>query len=451
MADCLLGNVNDNFKGICVKIINFFISKGLTPNQALGICANVRQESTYDPTNENKSSKAYGLFQWSPQPSAMRRQPFEAFCRKHNNGIISDPDIQLRYCWHENYRNFRDYYLSHKEMTARESLLWWQNNWEVCDDPSTSEDECKTKTRINELTRLENLYKSNVKTTSCKVNVDNGSGDSSSEEVVCPPTTVSGADDLNEGAGSSGSDSSNSYGSSGSNEGESYDSTSITKPVLFGGTWAYFMSPYFCKNGDYLSYAQVWQNPDIDKSDKKYKYFGELGSQKETERKSTLNTIKEYLSQNAAPSYIVVSIDLSGEWRMAQDMEVVSITATDSSMPNLIRQTLKEKLIRFFKQINHRKVFIPLLVNSYRNEIIFCKVKDRSGNEKTYYVTSSDLNGAITSASKEFKNIKTLSPSGVPLIPYKPPSGGYSTYFNQEQWNIYAKNVQSQLSYNLKN
>lgn len=450
MADCLLGNVNDNFKGMCVRIINFFISKGLTPNQALGICANVYKESTYNPTSENKTSKAYGLFQWSPEPSAMRRQPFEAFCQKYNNGIISDPDIQLRYCWEENYRNFRNYYLSHKEMTAYQSLIWWQNNWEICDIPSTAKDECDTKTRKTELHRLEELYKSNVKTTNCGVTIGSSS-ESSTAETVCPPTTVSGADSLNEGAGSSGSDSSNSYGSSGSNEGESYGSTSITKPVLFGGTWAYFMTPYFCKNGDCLSYAQVWQNPDIDKSDKKYKYFGELGSQKETERKSTLNTIKEYLSQNAAPSYIVVSIDLSGEWRLIQDMETTSFTTTDSRMPNLIRQTLKEKLIRFFKQINHRKVFIPLLVKSYRDEMVFCKVKDRSGNEKTYYVTSSDLNGAIVSASKGFKNIKTLSPRTVPLTPYMPPSGGYGSYFTQEQWDIYAKNVQTQLLSNLKN
>ena len=450
MADCLLGNVNDNYKGMCVKIINFFIGKGLTPAQALGICANVYKESTYKPNNENPSSKAYGLFQWSPHPTSMRRQPFEKYCRENNGGVISDPDIQLRYCWHENFRDFTNYYLSHKDMTARQSLLWWQNNWEICDIPSTSKDECDTKTREKELTRLENLYNSNVKTNNCNVNVDNGSGgDSSSEEVVCPPTTVSGSDKINEGTNGSSSDSSNSYGSSGSNEGQSPDTSSIIKPVIFGGSWAYFMSQYLCKNGDCLSYAQVWQNPTISKSDKKAKYFGELSTNQQAERVSTIDTIKDYLSKNTAPNYIIVSIDLAGEWRFEESWQK---NYTPSNIDYIIQQNLSNKLKKFFAQINHQKVFVPLLVESYCNEVEFCKVRDNNGNViKVYKVSYTILNSAILHAAKNFKNIKVLNVRRVSNmgVPWRLPSNGYNSYFRQEQWEEYAKNVQDALLQNL--
>ena len=74
------------------KVINFFINKGLTENQARGILGNLLQESNGNPNAINKTSGAYGIAQW------LGDRKKNLFYRYNNAPTL---DQQLEYIWEE--------------------------------------------------------------------------------------------------------------------------------------------------------------------------------------------------------------------------------------------------------------------------------------------------------------------------------------------------------------
>lgn len=77
-------------------IWNFLLSKGLTEEAAAGVMGNIQQESGFDPENVNKSSGAYGLFQWLGGRKTGLKQYAAEMGKKE-----SDINIQLDYFWKE--------------------------------------------------------------------------------------------------------------------------------------------------------------------------------------------------------------------------------------------------------------------------------------------------------------------------------------------------------------
>ena len=74
------------------KVINFFMNKGLTENQARGILGNLLQESNGNPNAINKTSGAYGIAQW------LGDRKKNLFYRYNNAPTL---DQQLEYIWEE--------------------------------------------------------------------------------------------------------------------------------------------------------------------------------------------------------------------------------------------------------------------------------------------------------------------------------------------------------------
>lgn len=87
------------------KVINFFMNKGLTENQARGILGNLLQESNGNPNAMNKTSGAYGIAQW------LGDRKKNLFYRYNNAPTL---DQQLEYIWEE---------LNLNEKPALEKLL----------------------------------------------------------------------------------------------------------------------------------------------------------------------------------------------------------------------------------------------------------------------------------------------------------------------------------------
>lgn len=87
------------------KVINFFMNKGLTENQARGILGNLLQESNGNPNAINKTSGAYGIAQW------LGDRKKNLFYRYNNTPTL---DQQLEYIWEE---------LNLNEKPALEKLL----------------------------------------------------------------------------------------------------------------------------------------------------------------------------------------------------------------------------------------------------------------------------------------------------------------------------------------
>ena len=197
MADCLLPQGNSN--AVMIKIMNFFIGKGFTPTQACGICGNVWHESKYNPTNENKNDRdsqgrpgySFGLFQLrdgtdppnKPKESnsqyGHRFTDMYKYCTK--NGLdYRTVDAQLSFVWAENYANFREHYMSHKDMKLEDAVDWWRRRWEVGQG---------IEERMKAAREAANVYRGNVKTDDCQIAEGGGDGTYNEE---CPPTTLAG-------------------------------------------------------------------------------------------------------------------------------------------------------------------------------------------------------------------------------------------------------------------
>ena len=81
---------------IATKIYNYCVQQGCSCAAACGIVGNSQQESSLNPTATNKSSGAYGLFQWlSTRYKALQKKASAAGVQ------ISDVDLQIKHMWAE--------------------------------------------------------------------------------------------------------------------------------------------------------------------------------------------------------------------------------------------------------------------------------------------------------------------------------------------------------------
>lgn len=362
MAECILPSGNNN--AMAIKIINFFIGKGLTPNQALGICANVYGESSYRTTPTNDESGAYGLFQWT----GSRKKDLKDFCAK--NGLTeSSADAQLAFAWHENDRNVWQHYSSNRGMTAMQSLDYWEDNWERCFNNTGSGKGCKTSKekccrhseRVKELNKLTDMYKNNVKSSDCGVNIGDTGDDVS---YGCDPTSAAYDDSIDDsGDGSSVDGEDKKYYSDDHPYEPLGKDVPNNKPVFFGGTWAHYMSSYIAANDDFFTYTVTDGLLDGVQLDGKKRWVT-MGGKKDYVHSDTISTnilqhIQNYLSKKGNnPKYIVVYVDMSS---------IKTFSSPPKTKPELLNQ-LTQRLTKFFQGIHARKVIIPLLVNSWKNE-----------------------------------------------------------------------------------
>ena len=81
---------------IATKVYNYCVQQGCSCAAACGIVGNCEQESSLSPTAKNKSSGAYGLFQWlGGRYKSLQKKASAA-------GVdISDPDVQIKHMWAE--------------------------------------------------------------------------------------------------------------------------------------------------------------------------------------------------------------------------------------------------------------------------------------------------------------------------------------------------------------
>ncbi len=419
MAECLLPSGKNNT--MAIKIINFFIGKGLTPNQALGICANVYGESSYRTTPTNGESGAYGLFQWT----GSRKRDLKNFCEK--NGLtMSSADAQLAFAWHENDRNVWQHYAANRGMTAMQSLDYWEDNWERCYNKDaipgqgcskSKEACCRHKARQDELEKLINMYQNNQKSDNCSVSLGAGGGEATVVDI-CDPTSMAYYDDDN------GSSDEVQEKSVKTMEG-SYQPTGInktnTKPVLFGGSWAYKMSPYFNGNGDYYTYT-VWQgltnggNSNGDVSSFMGTYVDRLNT---SSSKTTIGHIRNYMSfSNNKPTHIIVTID-----RMA-------LTYKKNASKSEILKAYKNACIKFFSEVCgccYVNVIVPLRIDSWANET-------KIGNVVLDYT---EVNNAIKQAASAFYNVKIVETPEFYKGTTKPSNG----ILPEDVWSKYSKEI----------
>jgi len=82
-------------------VYNYFINKGLGPDQAAGIAANAQAESSFSTTASGDGGSAIGIFQWE----GSRRTALESFARRRGTSE-TDLQTQLDYAWHELNTNY---------------------------------------------------------------------------------------------------------------------------------------------------------------------------------------------------------------------------------------------------------------------------------------------------------------------------------------------------------
>lgn len=87
-----------NMDGNNQAIMNYFVGKGLTPEQAAGIAGNFAHESYSNPDQHQLGGgPGYGLAQWEDGGRLQELQNFAA----QNGKPISDLGLQLDFVWHE--------------------------------------------------------------------------------------------------------------------------------------------------------------------------------------------------------------------------------------------------------------------------------------------------------------------------------------------------------------
>jgi uncharacterized membrane protein YgcG len=84
-----------------MQIMDYFVEKGLTPQQAAGITGNLQRESHLNPGISESGGGGYGLAQWTGE----RREALQSYAASQGQPV-SDMKVQLDFLW--------------KEMTTRE-------------------------------------------------------------------------------------------------------------------------------------------------------------------------------------------------------------------------------------------------------------------------------------------------------------------------------------------
>lgn len=120
------------------KAVNFFVNKNLSKEQAVGIVANLMQESKLNPNAINKKSGAYGIAQW------LGDRKKKLFNKYGNNPTFEQ---QLEYVWEE---------LNSSEKNALDRLLDTKSHEEAThsimnfyERPSSREKADSIQTRLN--------------------------------------------------------------------------------------------------------------------------------------------------------------------------------------------------------------------------------------------------------------------------------------------------------------
>lgn len=78
------------------RVINFFVDKGLTREQAAGIAGNLKQESQFNTKILGDNNQSFGLAQWNRS----RWDNLNTYAQV-NNRDPEDFDTQLEFLWHE--------------------------------------------------------------------------------------------------------------------------------------------------------------------------------------------------------------------------------------------------------------------------------------------------------------------------------------------------------------
>ena len=172
-------------------IYNYFISKGLSPVQALGIVGNILKESGGNPAADQKGGPGFGLAQWTE--GGPRWKELVNFA-KNAGAPISDLQVQLDFIWYELTTSFKDNTLTPlmAATTVRDATSIFMNQYE------------RPLERINNLNDREELALLAAQALGVDVGAASSTqptgGAASSSSVNCTPTTTGGA----EGSGGSG-------------------------------------------------------------------------------------------------------------------------------------------------------------------------------------------------------------------------------------------------------
>jgi hypothetical protein len=103
-------NYSSNVLSNAAKAIEFFVNKGLTPEQASGIAGNLAKESNFNPTAVGDNGSSYGIAQWHNE----RWDKLKSWSAK-NGKNSADFEAQLEFLWWE------------LENTAKSSLMDLKN------------------------------------------------------------------------------------------------------------------------------------------------------------------------------------------------------------------------------------------------------------------------------------------------------------------------------------
>jgi hypothetical protein len=107
MPDYAVKGVAQDRKDKRLQAIEYFTRQGWTPNQAIGLAANLEKESGFDPKIRGDGGKAIGIAQWHPD----RQADFEKLFKKN----IKESSFEEQLA-------FVNYELQNKEKAAGEQL-----------------------------------------------------------------------------------------------------------------------------------------------------------------------------------------------------------------------------------------------------------------------------------------------------------------------------------------
>lgn len=236
MANCLINGTNDNSaKGVMIKILNFFVSKGFTPTMACAIAGNVQKESSYIPTHVNEIG-CVGLFQWCYS----RRDKIKA---KYGDPGWKNIDNQLEFIWGElngswgytEYKKVKEYFLADTNRTLSEYCYYWLRWMET---PSSNENELRTKylpERMAEANKAAAVY-NQMNKTECNVGTNSGT-DTSAGTFSCDDNGGGGSDELTSSVDVSESSQSSASGTSSNGSVDTTNSIN-TRPLFVGDSFA---------------------------------------------------------------------------------------------------------------------------------------------------------------------------------------------------------------------
>ena len=427
MAECKFES-NDGYNGVELELLKFLISKGFNATQACAICGNASVEcgrfKDYAKEVSDSGGVSYGLFQWHNGNGSDRYTKLKNFC-KSNNLDYSTVKGQLAYLWYElNTPYYKSKVLDPMMTTRRndgleEAVSFWEKNFEGCSI-------CHHSDRVAEAKKARKLIKEDSGA-DCVVN-DTGGSSSGSSDPCDDYTSVQ----FEESSSNAPSTSAQENTTQTSNKTNGLN----TKPVLFGGTWAYMMSKYMGENDEYLLYT-VWNGQPMgeNRRDNSWPYY--MGGLKDngwtsTNSKAIITYVKIYFAKKVnRPVHIVIVIDMHSMWLTRKP----SASDSQAEVVNDITRQLTEffKLVQGYCTMNQGKnrrtqIIVPLLVDSYENDFVIGR----------WRFTYQDINSAIKKAANKFPEITPIVVPGINKGT-KPVDGG--GIMADSAWKLYSDKI----------